>query len=61
MYDGATAHDADYRTSLQDFTSFLEKLTERISELDPTVPELPVKDIVRHQERCRAVHFRVVD
>ncbi|PVH98369.1 hypothetical protein DM02DRAFT_477706, partial [Periconia macrospinosa] len=39
------AHDADYRTSLQDFTSFLEKLTERITELDATVPELPVKDI----------------
>ncbi|CAI6339284.1 unnamed protein product [Periconia digitata] len=40
------AHDADYRTSLQDFTSFLEKLTDRISEVDTTIPELPVKDII---------------
>ena len=41
------AHDADYRTSLQDFTTFLEKLSEKVVEADGTVPELPVKDIVR--------------
>lgn len=42
------AHDADYRTSLQDFTSFLESLSERIIEADETIPELPTKDIVCH-------------
>jgi len=39
-------HDPDYRTSLKDFDSFLQALTEKIIELDETVPELPVKDIV---------------
>ena len=39
-------HDPDYRASLQDFTTFLEKLSERVSECDNTIPELPVKDIV---------------
>jgi hypothetical protein len=40
------AHDADYRTSLQDFTTFLESLSEKVIEADDTIPELPVKDIV---------------
>ncbi|KAF2659388.1 hypothetical protein K491DRAFT_689258 [Lophiostoma macrostomum CBS 122681] len=39
-------HDPDYRASLQDFTTFLEKLSERVTECDSTVPELPVKDII---------------
>ncbi|KAF2116580.1 hypothetical protein BDV96DRAFT_491180 [Lophiotrema nucula] len=38
-------HDPDYRISLQDFTTFLEKLSEKIVEVDETIPELPVKDI----------------
>ncbi|OAG05110.1 uncharacterized protein CC84DRAFT_1165439 [Paraphaeosphaeria sporulosa] len=40
------AHDADYRTSLQDFTTFLESLSEKVIEADETIPELPVKDII---------------
>jgi hypothetical protein len=40
------AHDADYRTSLHDFTTFLESLSEKVTEADETIPELPVKDIV---------------
>ncbi|ORY12291.1 hypothetical protein BCR34DRAFT_563868 [Clohesyomyces aquaticus] len=39
-------HDLDYRAALQDFTTFLEKLTEKVIEADETVPELPVKDII---------------
>ena len=39
-------HDPDYRQALQDFTTFLEKLTEKVTEVDETIPELPVKDIV---------------
>ncbi|KAF1997957.1 hypothetical protein P154DRAFT_524496 [Amniculicola lignicola CBS 123094] len=39
-------HDPDYRQSLQDFTTFLEKLTEKVVEIDDTIPELPVKDII---------------
>jgi hypothetical protein len=42
-----TAHDPDYRAALQDFTTFLEKLSEKVTEMDETIPELPVKDIVR--------------
>jgi hypothetical protein len=40
------AHDPDYRSSLQDFTTFLDSLTEKVIEADDTIPELPVKDIV---------------
>ncbi|KAJ4297779.1 hypothetical protein N0V90_005674 [Kalmusia sp. IMI 367209] len=40
------AHDADYRTSLQDFTTFLENLSEKVIEADETIPELPIKDII---------------
>ena len=39
-------HDADFRQSERDWHSFVEKLTERLIEIDDTVPELPVKDIV---------------
>lgn len=40
------AHDADYRTSWKDFESFVESLTEKIAEVDETIPELPPKDLV---------------
>ncbi|KAL0260330.1 hypothetical protein SLS55_004016 [Diplodia seriata] len=39
-------HDPDYRTSLKDFNSFVERLTEKVIEADDTIPELPTKDIV---------------
>ena len=39
-------HDPDFRQSEKDWFSFVEKLTERLVEIDDTVPELPVKDIV---------------
>jgi hypothetical protein len=44
--DISVAHDGDYRASLQDFTTFLESLSEKVIEADETIPELPVKDIV---------------
>lgn len=47
-----TVHDPDYRTSLKDFNSFIESLQKRIIEIDETIPDLPLKDIV-----CR-VPFR---
>jgi len=40
------AHDADYRASWKDFESFVESLTEKIAEVDETIPELPPKDLV---------------
>ncbi|KAE9979789.1 hypothetical protein BLS_009471 [Venturia inaequalis] len=40
-------HDPDYRTSQKDFNSFLEALTQNVVEADDTVPELPVKDIIK--------------
>ncbi|KIW10164.1 hypothetical protein PV08_11125 [Exophiala spinifera] len=39
-------HDPDYRQSWKDWESFVETLTERISEIDETIPELPPKDLV---------------
>jgi hypothetical protein len=46
-------HDPDYRASLQDFTTFLDFLTQKVIEVDETIPELPVKDIVRFQTAHR--------
>lgn len=40
------AHDADFRQSWKDFESFVEALTEKIAEVDETIPELPPKDLV---------------
>ncbi|EXJ79808.1 hypothetical protein A1O3_08093 [Capronia epimyces CBS 606.96] len=39
-------HDPDYRQSWKDWESFVETLTEKISEIDETIPELPPKDLV---------------
>ncbi len=51
-------HDPDYRQSWKDWESFVEALTEKISEIDETIPELPAKDLVRMRsdhglELCR--------
>ena len=40
-------NDPDFRQSEKDWFSFVEKLTEKLVEIDETIPELPVKDIVR--------------
>lgn len=40
-------HDPDYRQSWKDWESFVQTLTEKISEIDETIPELPPKDLVR--------------
>ncbi|KAL1792594.1 hypothetical protein ACET3X_009101 [Alternaria dauci] len=39
-------HDPDFRVSFQDFTTFAEKVSEKIIEVDETIPELPVKDVI---------------
>ncbi|KAI0894746.1 hypothetical protein F4806DRAFT_472435 [Annulohypoxylon nitens] len=39
-------NDKEYRRSLKDWESFVETLTEKIIEVDDTVPELPIKDVV---------------
>ncbi|EMD96019.1 hypothetical protein COCHEDRAFT_1166796 [Bipolaris maydis C5] len=38
-------HDPDFRVAFQDFTTFAEKVSEKIIEGDETIPELPVKDL----------------
>ncbi|KAI4094961.1 MAG: hypothetical protein L6R37_007148, partial [Teloschistes peruensis] len=38
-------HDADYRQSKKDWDAFVEKMTEKIIEIDDTIPELPPKDL----------------
>lgn len=47
MCISAAVHDPDYRQSWKDWESFVETLTEKISEIDETVPELPPKDLAR--------------
>lgn len=44
--DNIIAHDGEYRRALQDWNSFVETTTQKITEIDETVPELPVKDII---------------
>jgi hypothetical protein len=39
------AHDAEYRRALKDWESYVMTLTEKIIEADPTIPELPFKDV----------------
>ena len=39
-------HDPDYRQSWKDWVSFVEAVTEKIAEIDETIPELPPKDLV---------------
>ena len=43
---GFTAHDGEYRRSLKDWQSFVDTMTEKIIEVDFTIPELPAKDVV---------------
>ncbi len=38
-------HDADYRQSKKDWDLFVESLTEKVIEMDETIPELPPKDL----------------
>ncbi|KAL8716170.1 MAG: hypothetical protein Q9220_000075 [cf. Caloplaca sp. 1 TL-2023] len=38
-------HDADYRQSKKDFDFLVEKMTEKLVEIDETIPELPPKDL----------------
>ncbi|KAL4870451.1 hypothetical protein BDV12DRAFT_165970 [Aspergillus spectabilis] len=40
------AHDADYRASKKDWDIFVETMTEKVTEQDGTIPELPAKDLV---------------
>ncbi|KAH7312284.1 hypothetical protein B0I35DRAFT_436588 [Stachybotrys elegans] len=40
------AHDGEYRRALKDWLSFVEAATTSIIDVDETIPELPVKDVV---------------
>lgn len=40
------ANDPEYRRSLQDWNSYVEALMQTIIAADPTIPELPLKDVV---------------
>lgn len=39
-------HDRDFRQSEKDWKSFVEAVTERLTEKDETIPDLPPKDLV---------------
>ncbi|KAK2599697.1 hypothetical protein N8I77_011429 [Diaporthe amygdali] len=40
------SNDPEYRRSLQDWNSYVETLMQKLIVLDPTIPELPLKDVV---------------
>lgn len=42
----SSAHDGEYRRAVKDWNSFVEATTLTIIDIDETVPELPVKDVV---------------
>lgn len=50
-----TAHDEEYRRSLKDWNSYVESLAEKVIATDPTIPELPLKDII-----CRSPEIVVM-
>lgn len=39
-------NDAEFRQAERDWHSFVAKLTEKLIDIDDTIPELPVKDVV---------------
>lgn len=39
-------NDAEFRQAERDWYSLVEKITEKLMEIDETIPELPVKDVV---------------
>ncbi|KAF2773684.1 hypothetical protein EJ03DRAFT_245772, partial [Teratosphaeria nubilosa] len=39
-------NDSGFRASEKDWHSFVEALSEKLTEVDDTIPELPVKDII---------------
>ncbi|KAG9616437.1 hypothetical protein KCU69_g23683, partial [Aureobasidium melanogenum] len=49
-------YDADYRSSLKDWNSFVESLTEELTKIDDTIPELPLKDVVNLDEQVFRIY-----
>ncbi|RMJ23595.1 hypothetical protein PHISP_05524 [Aspergillus sp. HF37] len=39
-------HDAEYRAAKKDWETFVDSLSEKITEKDSTIPELPAKDLI---------------
>ncbi|KAK4150375.1 hypothetical protein C8A00DRAFT_18077 [Chaetomidium leptoderma] len=39
------AHDAEYRRALKDWESYVTTLTDKMVATDPTIPDLPFKDV----------------
>lgn len=40
------SHDEEYRRALKDWESYVTSLTNRLIDLDPTIPELPLRDVI---------------
>jgi hypothetical protein len=53
LTDTHVVHDPDYRAAQKDWASFVESVTQKVVEIDDTIPELPVKDIVRESDSIR--------
>lgn len=40
------SHDEEFRRALKDWESYVTTLTDRLIDLDPTIPELPLRDVI---------------
>ncbi|KAK4508020.1 hypothetical protein PRZ48_001755 [Zasmidium cellare] len=52
-------HDAEFRQAEKDWHSFVEKMTEKLTEVDETIPELPVKDVSRTGRKSAYAHYYI--
>ena len=43
--NSTAAHDPEYRRSLKDWETYVETMTQKMIEVDETIPELPFKDV----------------
>ena len=46
LTDQMSVHDPDFRQSEKDWHTFVEQMTEKLTTIDDTIPELPIKDVV---------------
>ena len=46
----STGHDPDFRQAERDWKTFVESMTQKLMDIDDTIPELPMKDIVCYPE-----------
>ena len=49
-------NEAEFRQAERDWYSRVEKITEQLTDIDDTIPELPVKDVVSTGIMVQQIH-----